>query len=266
MTVCPWITDLAKPLCCDGCDWESVDPLVKQAAINWATVILWAATGRQFDECEQTVRPCGWNRCADGSLDWFGWGWSGSTWMPYLWNGVWFNCGCSGMCSCNPDCSVRLDGPVVSITEVTVDGDVVDPDTYFVYDRQWLTRVGPDCWPTCPDLNAAPGPAAGVFEVTYVRGRAVPADLKVAVGTLACQWIKACRGDSSCRITNSRIIAMSRQGTDFQFVAPEDLLRLGLTGVGEVDMLIAAYNPNGLHAPLRVFAPELVYPRVVTWP
>jgi hypothetical protein len=159
---------------------------------------------------------------------------------------------------------VRLDGPVIDIVEVTIDGVVVDPSTYFVMDQQWLVRVGgiDECWPDCPDLNAAPG---GGFEVTYTKGRPVPQALLNAASKLACEWVKSCSGDSSCRLS-SWVVAMSRQGTDFQFVNPVDLITRGLTGLKEVDMLITAYNPNNLHAPLRVFAPELRWPRMITWP
>lgn len=238
---------------------------IREAAIAYATTIVWAGTGRQFGLCEVTVRPCGWRDCGTG-IEWFGSIWQGSTWVPYLWEGQWYNawCGCTGLCSCIPDCSVRLQGPVNSIVEVTIDGVVVDPATYFVYDQQWLTRVKDnDCWPQCSDLNLAPGEG---WEVTYTRGRPVPPELIQAVGILAWQWILSCQGDESCRITNQRIIAMSRQGTDFQFVSPSEMLQFGWTGVAEVDQLISAYNPYGLKAPLLVFSPEIRYPRQVTWP
>lgn len=267
---CPWITDLQRPRCgCADCSWEAVGDDLKQAAIDFATTYLWAATGRQFGLCEMTVRPCGWRDC-NGMVEWFGWGWNGNIWQPYLWNGTWYNayCGCDGLCCCIPDCSVRLDGPVDSIVEVTVDGVVVDPATYFVYDLQWLTRVGSQdgaCWPDCSDLNAAPGPGAGVFEVTYMKGRPVPSELIYAAGVLACQWIKACQGADGCRLSQW-IVSMTRQNADFQFPDPTEVLRMGLTGLREVDMLIMAYNPYGLKAPLRVFSPEIKYPRVVTWP
>lgn len=263
---CPWIDDPdVAPLCIDEAAWMAVPLPIREAAIAYATTIVWAGTGRQFGLCEVTVRPCGWRDCGTG-IEWFGSIWQGSTWVPYLWEGQWYNawCGCTGLCSCIPDCSVRLQGPVNSIVEVTIDGVVVDPATYFVYDQQWLTRVKDnDCWPQCSDLNLAPGEG---WEVTYTRGRPVPPELIQAVGILAWQWILSCQGDESCRITNQRIIAMSRQGTDFQFVSPSEMLQFGWTGVAEVDQLISAYNPYGLKAPLLVFSPEIRYPRQVTWP
>lgn len=260
--VCPWT--VPEPVCCREC-WNAADPSLKVAAQDFAYTFLNAATGRQFGECVMTVRPCGWNTCNTG-IEWLGWSWGGSVWQPYILNGLWYNaaCGCAGLCSCIPDCAVRLDGPVNTIIEVRIDGVVVDPSTYFVMDQQWLVRASnsDDCWPECADMNAVPGEG---FEVTYTRGRPVPTALLNAASKLACEWVKSCTGDSSCRLS-SWVVAMSRQGTDFQFVNPVELITRGLTGLKEVDMLITAYNPNQLHAPLRVFAPELRYPRVITWP
>ncbi len=264
--ICPWLTDLSRPVCaCSTCEWDTATDAQKLAAIDWASTILWASTGRQFGLCPVTVRPCGWRDRA-GGVEWFGSLWQGSSWVPYLWNGTWYNamCGCAGMCCCIPDCSVRLAGPVESIIQVTIDGVIVDPATYFVYDQQWLTRVKDNgCWPFCSDLNLAPGEG---WEVEYNRGRAVPAPLLWAVGVLACQYLKLCQGGEDCRITNSRIVAMQRQGTDFQFVSFSEMLEFGWTGVAEVDQLISSYNPYGLKSPLLVLSPELRYPKQITWP
>lgn len=257
---CDWVVE--DPLCCEC--WNTADPRMKEQAIAWATAVMNMRTGQQFGLCEITVRPCGW-RMVNGLVEWFGASWSGSSWVPYLWNGQWYNawCGCDGLCCCIPDCSVRLDGPVQSIIEVTLDGVVVDPSTYFVYDNTWLTRVeGNGCWPECSNLNLAPGEG---WEVTYTRGRPVPVEVLAATAVLACEYVKGCKGDSSCRLS-SRLVSMTRQGADFQFVSPDDMIKLGLTGINEVDAIITAYNPYGLKAPLRVFSPELRYPRVVTWP
>ena len=261
--ICPWITDLQRPRCgCASCDWDSVPDELKLVAIEWATTIVWAATGRQFGTCEMTVRPCGNEPCGDGYLNWVGAWWSGGLWQPYILNGTWYNCACPGMCSCDPRCQVRLDGPVASITEVTIDGVVVDPATYRVDDLQWLVRQGGECWPECPDMNVASG-EIGAFEVTYLKGVEVPAPLIYAVGVLACQWIKLCQG-GECRLSQ-RIISMTRNNTDFQFVSPSEMLEHGWTGVNEVDMLIAAYNPYGLKRRLRVFSSANRYPRTTTF-
>ncbi len=56
-------------------------------ALNFATTVLWAATGKQFGDCPQTVRPCG-RYCNGSALGYF---WNDglfSPWLPYVFNGT----------------------------------------------------------------------------------------------------------------------------------------------------------------------------------
>lgn len=257
---CSW--DIPDPLCCAE-EWAATPPNIQAAAEQYASLILWAATGRQFGLCEMTVRPCGMKRCSDGSGEFWGYDWSGGTWVPYIFNGVWFNCACPGMCCCDPRCQIRLAGPVDSIVEVTIGGVVVNPDTYRVDNQYWLVRTAGECWPQCADLDTDDGD--NVFEVTYMRGSAVPDVLLQAGSLLMCEWAKACLNDGTCRLSK-RVTALVRQGISIDMSNPQDLLDAGLTGLWEVDTVIRAFNPHGLVERLRVWAPELNVPRTVTWP
>lgn len=255
---CSWT--IPDPLCCP--QWEAATAPQKTAAIDFATTILWSSTGRRFGECEITVRPCSPKQCVDGTLTWWGGMWSGSTWIPYIWNGTWFNCGCGGTCSCDPRCQVRLPGPVSTIVEVTIGGVVVPADAYRVDDGHWLVRTDGDCWPQCPDMDTDDG--ADIFEVTYTRGTPVPPALLMAGAILACEWVKACAG-ASCRLTGN-VQSIARNGIEIQMMDPTELLKFGWTGIREVDMLIKAYNPAGLPYRLRVLSPDLRNPRTTTFP
>ena len=257
---CDWT--IPDPLCCAE-EWALVDPAVQAAAREYAAMIIWAATGRQFGLCEITVRPCGMKRCPDGGGEFWGYDWSGGTWVPYIFNGQWFNCGCGIGCCCDPRCQVRLMGPVEEITEVLIGGIVVDPATYRVDDGHWLVRTAGECWPQCADMDTDDGD--NVFEVTYLRGTPVPAALLVGAATLACEWAKACVGSDTCRLSN-RVTSLIRQGITINMMDPQVLLDSGLTGLWEVDALIRALNPNGLPQRLRIYAPELNVPRTRTWP
>lgn len=260
MSMCPWV--VPDPLCCDS--WATVDPAVQAQAILWASSVMYARTGRQFGLCEVTVRPC-MKRACDTAGSWAWWGWSGSLWTPYIWQGTWYNCFCGGECCCEPRCQVELAGPVNSIVEVTIDGLVIDPTTYRVDDYRWLVRQGDLCWPECPNMDNPSG-GAGVWEVTYLRGREVPADILAATAILACEYAKFCAGDSSCRLS-SRVTAMIRQDVSMQFVAPDTLLSMGFTGIGPVDDVIVSYNPAGLKYQPRVFSQaNMPWPRQTTWP
>jgi hypothetical protein len=258
---CTW-PDLTQ-LCCP--DWDDYDPALQTQALDYAKTVVWAATGRQFGLCELTVRPCG-RQCANcpSGFYWDGYG----SWIPYVFNGVWKNCWCgSGLgCTCDPECQVYLPGPVHSILNVVVDHTSMPASGggYFVLDQQWLVRIDTTaCWPLCGDQNAAPG-SDDAFEVTYLRGREVPTALAAATSSLACEYAKACLG-LPCRLP-SRISSLSRQGVSINMVDVNDLLTHGLTGLWELDQLIAAYNPYGLKGRTRFWSPELQEGRQVTWP
>lgn len=268
-TPCLW-PDTAS-LCCT--EWDDYDPDLQEQAFEWAKAILWMATGRQFGLCEITVRPCG-RVCNNSNAS--GWFWDGQgTWVPYIWQGNWYNCWCGsngpgGCCTCDPNCQVYLPGPVHSVTHVQVDGaslPITGSDgsyNWFVLDQQWLIRTDTEaCWPNCADQNLGPG-SADAFEVTYLRGKAVPTALANAVGILACEYAKACLG-LPCRLP-SRVSSISRQGVSVNMVPIEEVLKNGLTGLWEVDQLIMMYNPYGLKGRTRFFSPDLPEGRQITYP
>lgn len=264
---CDWPNTAS--LCCT--DWDEYEPALQEQAFEWAKTILWAATARQFGLCSTTIRPCG-RVCSGGAAA--GWYWDGyGTWTPYIWNGNWHNCWCGegpGCLNCDPDCQVYLPGPVYSVTSVQVDGAAL-PITgadgtynYFVLDQQWLVRADTEsCWPECSNQSLPPG-HPDAFEVTYQRGLAVPTPLANAVGALACEYAKACVG-APCRLP-TRVSSVSRQGVSVNMVAIEDVLKNGLTGLWEVDMLIMQYNPNGLKGRTRFYSPDMPEGRRVTYP
>lgn len=255
---CGWV--IPDPLCCE--DWAGMSPTIQSSARDYAALVLWAGTGRQFGLCTVTVRPCGMKRCNDGLVEFYGYDWSGGTWVPYVFNGTWFNCSCVGLCCCDPRCQVRLMGPVESITEVLIGGIAVDPSAYRVDDNHWLVRTDGNCWPTCADLDSDDGD--NVFEVTYTRGTAAPPALLRAASTLACEWGKACVG-ADCRLSN-RVTSLARNGVTVEMASPEEFLEDGLTGLWEVDSIIRALNPYRRKQRGRVYAPELNVPRMVTSP
>jgi hypothetical protein len=248
---CNWDIDT---VCCST--WGDNPELLQAAATEYATLVLWAATGRRYGLCEYTVLPCTDTGCVDSGGLWF----QDGEWFPYIFNGVWFNgcfCGsCNGSCDCDNRSKVWLPGPVDSITTVLVDGVAVDPGLYQVEDRQWLVRTDGESWPT--------GTGTTAFEVTYFRGIAVPVALMVAAGTLACEYAKACQG-AECRLPK-RATNISRSGVQITLQNLDDFLMAGLTGIPEVDMVIKALNPRGLTHRPRLFSPDVPRVRTVTSP
>lgn len=260
---CNWALDTS---CCP--DWDTYAPAVQSAATAWATYLLWALTGRQYGACSVSVRPCG-KPCA-GFSGYQTWpvgpsSGSGSPWMaPFVDNGVWRNCVCSGGCSCRAACEVILQGPVAVIDEVMIDGVVLDPSAYRV-DRDErgsvLVRVDGECWPECQDMDAAPD-AAGAFTVTYQQGVLVPRAGQIAAGMLACQFVKACAG-GDC-VLPQQLQSLTRNGIQVEVLDASADPAAILTGIAEVDRWIRAVNPANLRMRPRVLSSDVRPHRVVT--
>lgn len=260
---CNWNID---PVCCDG--WDELPVATQTAATNYASTILWAATGRMFGLCEKTVRPCGrWCQQKDVA----GWTWNAGFWTPYISAGVWRNCWCGcgagpGCCSCAPSCQVYIPGPVASITQVIQHGVVVDPSAYRLDDNKWLVRTDGECWIECQnyDEDSGLGGAENTLQVTYMQGLPIPDALLVAAGNLACEFAKACQ-NLDCRLP-ARLSTVARQGVQLTFQNVDDLVRYGLTGLPEVDQVIVALNPYGIKSRMRVISPDLPVVRETTIP
>lgn len=262
--------------CCT--DWDTFSVDLQTAAAEYGALMVWAATGRRFSVCSQTVRPC---RRDCGDCGGGGYWWSEGAWYPYIYNGLWRNCygGCDDCCcTCRPECQVWLQPPVSGIVEVRfASSGVVDPDTYRVDDWQWLVRQGPavsgsgatDCWPTCQDFNV---PVTGTlapaddsaWQVTYLQGIPMPAVLQRAAGELACEWAKNCLG-LECRLPQ-RVTSISRQGVTVSLTDVDQLLENGLTGLTTVDNLIRAFNPYRLPSRMKIATPDIGPIRKTTWP
>jgi hypothetical protein len=236
-------------------NWASYSQAVRDYATDLATLVLWAATGRRYGRCLITVRPCGPTDpvlyrtypVQDGNY-WTLYGApSGGVIGPVTTSGC-----CGGTCVCSPS-EIILPGPVAEVVEVQIDGVVVNTDGYRL-DGERLVRIGAEPWPTSQDLSAAAG-AENTWTIQYRRGRAVPTALQNAAGLFACEVAKA-RSGGSCALP-ARITSVSRQGVDVQLLQVEDFLEKGLTGYEQVDMVIRALNPGGLHAAPRVLSLDL---------
>lgn len=227
------------------CDVSCESPTVTAQAVELATEVVWALSGRQFGLCEVTLRPCR-RDCAD-----FPWPnqpteWAGTSWLSSaLINGQWFNivCGrCSRGCSCSTISEILLPAPVHSIVEVKIDGAVVSGSEYRLDDNRILVLLDGD-WPSCNDL-ALPDTEPGTWSVTARYGVEVPTGGSWAVGELACELIRARNGED-CRLPKD-VQQLVRQGVTLQFPNILELIDSGKTGLYLVDQFIATWNPHGL--------------------
>lgn len=232
-----------------GCDsGEPVDAAIVTSASLSASEMLWALTGRQFGTCTATVRPCR-QGCLPCDLPWPATG----PW-PALIGGRWFNvaCGCSDRCSCKGSAlaQVRLPNPVCEITEVMVDGVVLDPSSYLVLDYNTLVRTD-GSWPLCNDMTL-PDTEEGTWSVTLTWGVAVPQLVLDAAAEIACEFIKA-RTGQPCKLPQ-RVTTLSRQGVTMSFADPQDFFKDGRTGFYLADMAIRTFNPKLLQRSATIYS------------
>ena len=197
------------------CDCEALDESPgseENPAWDMAVTILDAATGYQYGSCEHTVTIC----------------------RPHV---------CPTACLCGKP-EVVLPGPVVSVSEVVIYGEVLDPSTYQVENYRYLVRLD-GAWPH-------------EVTVTYMQGFDPPAGAGAIVAELACELARALCNDSSCRLPQ-RIASKTRQGITVRFPEFEE----GRTGLPTVDMWIVAARSN--RRPPRVSSPDLPTYREITW-
>lgn len=236
------------------CDVSCESPTVTAQAVELATEVVWALSGRQFGLCEVTLRPC--RRDCDQfpwpGPDWVQW--PGTSWVsPSLVAGQWFNvlCGrCVSGCSCTSISEVLLPAPVHDVVQVKVDGVVVSGSGYRLDDNRRLVRLGAD-WPTCNDLSQ-PDTAPGTWSVTARYGLEVPAGGSWAVGELACQLVRARNGED-CRLPQN-VTQLVRAGATIQFPDVIELLKEGLSELYLVNQFVATWNPNRLKRRAGVYS------------
>jgi len=254
--LCNWTIDTT---CVPG--WDALPEDVRILSAQRAAEILWALTGRRFGGCPVTWRPCS-PRCS-GAGGYRTWPVNTSatgnvgTWMfPYLDAGVWRNCICPGSCQCGARCEVPMPSPVASVSEVKVDGAVIDPSAYrldSVRGIPYLVRTDGDCWPQCQtmDLNDT---EVGTFSVTYTPGETLPVAGAAATGALAGEFAKACQG-AECALPDN-LASLSRNGVEVTMIDPTEVLNAGLTGVESVDLWVRSVNPARKAQPSKVWSPD----------
>jgi hypothetical protein len=217
--------------------------MVEERAVDY----LWNFTNRVFGVTEVVVRPCRTGVSAVSDTFWgrgpfpmsgTSSGGGATGWYPALIGSSWFNIGCgsclSGVCSCGPGgtFSLSLPGPVVEVTEVRIDGEVLPERAYRLEHGRFLVRRDGEGWPQAQDLTKSAS-QPGTFEVTYRRGLEVPAGGRYAAGRLAVEFAKSFMGDSSCALPR-RMQTITRQETTITLM--NDFRELeGGTGIWEID-------------------------------
>lgn len=226
-------------------------PEVTGQAVQMATEIVWALSGRQFGICTQTIRPCR-KECFDyfdyttypgGSSFFPG---SGGFVQPALIGGQWYNlmCGsCGDGCSCTYVSEAVLPAPVSRIVEVKIDGTPMVTGSYRVDNNRLLVRTDGGQWPLCNNLSLN-DTKVGTWSVTAEFGTRVPEGGAWAVGEMACELIKARKG-LDCRLPQT-VTQLARQGVTISYPNITEMFKQRATGLYLVDLFISTWNPNRL--------------------
>lgn len=222
---------------------------VSGMAIEAATEILWERSGRQFGICEMTLRPC-----RDGCNDlpllalygnwWPTWGEGSGPGYPYpaIIGGRWWNLGCgscSGTCSCTELHQAELPYPVVAVSEVKLDGSVLNPTSYRVDDWRYLVRLDGGRWPECQDMSR-PDTEDNTWSVTLTVGQTVPASGEFAAGALALEIARGCLGEA-CGLPVGITKSVTRQGVVKQLLAENS--SDSIMAIPAVNRFLQTYNP-----------------------
>jgi hypothetical protein len=218
-----WIADDAISTC-------GGDAAQQLAAIKAATFVIEGLAGYQFGLRTVTVRPA-----------------------------IGVGCGCvsPGAHGCADYTRVRLPDEYVTVTEVKVDGAVVAPGSYAVFNGNLLVRTDGLTWPVSQSL-ATPNGQAGTWQVTYTAGVAPDANAQEAVRALACQMVKATVGSGDCALP-ANVTSVVREGISLQLSDPTAMLeaiRAGGTGLPSVDQWLGVVNPYGLTSGPQVYNPD----------
>lgn len=236
----------------------------RQASIQkMAIELLWNWTGRKYGLCEETVRPCR-IECTSGDSTFWGSsnrpGYIGG-WHPVLLDGKWYNLGCgicgSNSCNCGTDLALALElpGPVDSIEEIYIHGELLDEEDYELRDGV-LYRVDGGYWPACNNSIDDPTEEGSTsWSVKYKRGIPVPEAGKLAATTLACELAKSMCGDNTCRLPR-RLQSITRQGVTVAVLDGFENLEEGFTGIWEIDSWISSTR-YGIGSLPQVFSPDI---------
>ena len=241
------------------CGCPDATPAVITDAIQSASEILYALSGRQYAGlCQETLRPCAGPSTLPRNWPY--------PWYPTRYNGQWVNIGCGChidySCACGgvPQVDLGRDD-VTQIFSVNIDGTTLSAANYRLDEGRVLVRTDGSQWPCCQDLAKDIG-ETGTWYIELEYGRQPPQAGIAAATKLALELVKGCVGDSTCELP-SRVTTVAREGVTFSILDPQDFLTEGRTGLYEVDLFLAAVNPNGLARRAYAWSPGMAKQRRV---
>lgn len=251
MTIAPWAT--AEDIDCGPCFGEDA-PTPSESTFQVATDILFQLSKRRFPGIRPDVIRPQTHSNTHGYPSWPAPGEYGYVgpwefeigYSNWAFDSFWFGAGC-----CHQLSVVKLPvSPVASVTEVRLDGVVLDPSRYRLDNANDLVYLPADgdarrSWPCCQRLDLDVD-EANTFQVSYTGGRQIPEGAKRAALTLACELTLACApsgspGAKACQLPQ-RVQTITRQGVTMALLDPLDLFSEGKTGVPSIDLWLGSLD------------------------
>lgn len=235
----PWISGDDVAECCNV---ETTTPALFDEVATQASDLLFEISGRLYaGECgPRTVRPecdscwCGYQVLSRGYVI-----------GPWDYGYPLMLCD-SCLIACQPSL-VKLAGvPIREITEVLIDGNVLDPSKYRVFNDRYLQRLDNGHWPHTQNLTLA-DTEDHTFSIEYTWGADPPALGVAAAAQLACELYRECSG-GDCALPKG-VTRLTRQGVTIDklaFTAWSFRDGRWATGLPLVDAFLSQSNSAGL--------------------
>lgn len=155
-----------------ACDLNEDDhgDIIDEFADDASDILYVLSNGRVTGRCTRTIRPFRAGvLCGPGGL--FGWGVDRQNWINF-----------------DSVDSIPLQGPNTEITEVVIDGLLIDPSEYGLLNGNKLFRRGNLSWPSDNDITLD-DTEEGTFAITYRFGNLITLSTKRAAIELICQMV-----------------------------------------------------------------------------
>lgn len=214
MLCSPWTTWDEITVCRD--DLGDADEELQERVIDDASELLFLLSeGRYPGICTVTLEPC-------ATCGWCGW----------------------HACGCEPTAGLDLTpyAPVQSVTEVVIDGEVLDPSTYALR-ASMLYRLDGSNWPRSTPRIYDPE----AFRVTITYGTEPSPLARSAAAALAAEMAAACL-NLSCGLRQN-VRSVQREGKSYVFYDSSEMLAEGLTNVRATDAWLTAWRRSRVASP-----------------
>lgn len=138
---------------------------------------------------------------------------------------------------------MRITEPVQEISEVRVDGEVLDASAWALWGDNILARTDGGTFPCCQPINRDPATDQGTMEISLTIGVAPDEIAQLSVQEIACEIVNAFDDPENCRLPN-KVQSLTRQQLSVNFTDPTSALLDGFAGLPLTDLWLASLDAD----------------------